>query len=71
MKNSLALLVIAAGLAAPAVARNTTYMLPLAEVLESPEGKGRLDPSVNFYFGEFLLRRQNECPTALSRRGST
>jgi hypothetical protein len=52
MKKSLVLVMIAGAFAVPAVARNTTYMLPLAEVLESPEGKGRLDPSVKFYFGD-------------------
>jgi len=55
MNRSLVLCLLAASLAAPALARNTTYMLPLAEVIDSPEAKARLDGSVKFYFGEKTL----------------
>ncbi len=40
---------IAALLAAPAMARNTKYTLPLADVLAMPEAKAKLDGSVKFY----------------------
>jgi hypothetical protein len=55
MKTSLVLCLLAATLAAPALARNTTYMLPLADVVDSPEAKARLDGSVKFHFGEKTL----------------
>lgn len=40
---------LAAAAATPALARDTEYKLPLAEVLEMPEAKTKLDGSVKFY----------------------
>ncbi len=52
MRKSVVLCLVAAAMAVPAMARNTEYKLPLADVLQSPEAKARLDDSVKFYFGE-------------------
>lgn len=48
-KKSLAIALLAALLAAPALARDTRYELPLADVLDMPEAKQKLDGSVKFY----------------------
>jgi hypothetical protein len=49
MKKKL-LIAVAAGLVAfPVLARDTTYTLPLADVLQMPEVQGKLDGSVKFY----------------------
>jgi uncharacterized protein YbjQ (UPF0145 family) len=48
-KQILAALLLSAIAAAPALARDTRYALPFAEVLEMPEAKSQLDGSVKFY----------------------
>lgn len=52
MKRSISIFLVAVALAAPAMARNTMYKLPLADVLGSTDAKARLDGSVKFFFGE-------------------
>ena len=52
MRNLLFLLLGLSSFAAPVWARNDQYMLKWTDVLESQEGKARLDSSVKFYFGE-------------------
>lgn len=48
--RSVALAALLAVLAhGPAVARDTKYMVPLQDVLDMPEAKGKLDGSVKFY----------------------
>lgn len=49
MKTPLLVASLLAALAAPAVARDTPYMLPLSDVLEMPEAKEKLDGSVKFF----------------------
>ena len=44
-----AILLMAALLAAPAIARDTVLNIPLADVLAMPEAKGKLDGSVKFF----------------------
>ena len=50
MKKSVVLCLMAAAVAVPVMARNTEYKLPLADVLQSPEAKSRLDDAVKFNF---------------------
>jgi hypothetical protein len=52
MKRIFLLSLIIGTLSAPVFARNDQYMLKWADVIESPEGQGRLDNSVKIYFGE-------------------
>jgi hypothetical protein len=47
--KKLLLAALAAAACAPAMARDTVYRLPLAEVLQMPEAQGKLDGSVKFY----------------------
>jgi len=48
--KSIVIATLLAGLAcSSAMARDTEYKVPLAEVLEMPEAKGKLDGSVKFY----------------------
>jgi uncharacterized protein YbjQ (UPF0145 family) len=49
MKKAIAVLLLSALAATPALARDTKYTLPFAEVLEMPEAKAQLDGSVRFY----------------------
>lgn len=42
-------LLLAAG---PALARDSKYLLRIAEVLEMPEAAGKLDPHIKLYFGK-------------------
>jgi hypothetical protein len=49
MNKTLAALLLSAVAITPAVARDTKYTLPFAEVLEMPEAKEKLDGSVKFY----------------------
>ncbi|MFY0568369.1 excinuclease ATPase subunit [Archangium lansingense] len=49
MKKTLHLSLLALTLSSPALARDTVLHLPLADVLEMPEAKGKLDGSVKFY----------------------
>src|SRR5690349_11883561 len=63
MKKTLALCLVAAALAAPALARNSQLMLNWSDVMDSPEAKQRLDGSVKFMFGE------NTMPKGAERRG--
>jgi uncharacterized protein YbjQ (UPF0145 family) len=54
MERIFAGLLIAAfvlGIVAPAGARDTKYLLPIAVALETKEAKEKLDGSVKFYFG--------------------
>ena len=48
----------------PAVARDTQYMLPLAEVFEMPEAKSKLDGTVKFY-----LAGDSKAPKVLQTLG--
>jgi hypothetical protein len=49
-RTALALVVLSAALlAGPAAARDTVLHIPLAEVLDMPEAKSKLDPNVKFY----------------------
>lgn len=52
MKKSIAVCLLAAAVIAPAAARNTTYMLPWDDVLNSPEAKQQLDNNIRFAFGD-------------------
>lgn len=48
--KSIVIATLLAGLACtPAMARDTEYKVPLAEVLEMPEAQGKLDGTVKFY----------------------
>ena len=49
MKTKLLLAALAAAACTPALARDTVYHLPLADVLQMPEAQGKLDGSVKFY----------------------
>lgn len=49
MKKIIALAVLAAGLSAPALARDTVLNIPLADVLAMPEAQKQLDGSVKFF----------------------
>src|SRR4051812_16986297 len=49
MKKWMAMSILAATFATPALARDTVYKLKLADVLAMPEAKGKLDKSVAFY----------------------
>lgn len=49
MKKTLVLALLSAALATPALARDTELKLPLADVLEMPEAKAKLDGSVRFF----------------------
>lgn len=49
MKTALAVLVALASSAA--LARDSKYTLPIAEVLAMPEAQGQLDANIKFYFG--------------------
>ncbi|QNM95939.1 hypothetical protein [Chitinimonas koreensis] len=49
MKKIIALAVLAAGLSAPALARDTVLNIPLADVLAMPEAQKELDGSVKFF----------------------
>lgn len=49
MKRTLTALILGAAVMAPAMARNTAYMVPLADVLAMPEASGKLDGSVKFF----------------------
>jgi uncharacterized protein YbjQ (UPF0145 family) len=49
MKKALHLPLLALTLSSPALARDTVLRLPLADVLELPEAKTKLDGSVKFY----------------------
>ncbi|WP_457389421.1 excinuclease ATPase subunit [Roseateles sp. P5_E1] len=49
MKFRLVVLAAAALLSAPAFARDTVLHIPLADVLELPEAKEKLDPAFKFY----------------------
>ena len=62
MKKYLVLCLAVAAIV-PAQARNTTYKLPLADVLQMPEAKVKLDGSVKFFFGE------NTIPQGAERKG--
>ena len=50
MKKSLFVAALFAAAALPAVARDTPYMLPIADVLAMPEAQQKLDGSVQFFF---------------------
>jgi hypothetical protein len=54
MKRSswLAAVVASLGFAAPAQARDTKYILKIADVLAMPEANGRIDPAIKLYFGQ-------------------
>src|SRR5436190_7088226 len=67
MERMLAGLLMAAfviGSAAPAGARDTKYMLPIAVALEVKEAKEKLDGSVKFFFGN------QETPKILTKLGT-
>jgi len=49
MKKTLVALFLGAAALAPAMARDTAYMVPLADVLAMPEAAEKLDGSVKFY----------------------
>ena len=49
MKKLIAVAVLAAVAAAPAIARNTAVTVTLQSVLDMPEAQGKLDGSVKFY----------------------
>lgn len=49
MKKALAAMILGAAFLTPAMARDTPYMIPLADVLAMPEANGKLDGSVKFY----------------------
>ena len=49
MKKILTALLLSAAAITPALARDTVLRLPLADVLEMPEAKAKLDGSVHFY----------------------
>lgn len=57
---------IAAGalLSAPAIARDTRYLLPIQDVLNMPEAKEKLDGSVRFFFAG------QRTPKVLETKGS-
>jgi hypothetical protein len=63
MKKTLTVVLLAAVCAAPAIARDTEYKLPFAEVLEMPEAKEKLDGSIKFYLAG------QPTPKVLERRG--
>jgi uncharacterized protein YbjQ (UPF0145 family) len=52
MRKSVALCLLAATLAGPALARNSAYMLNWSDVMDSPEAKQQLDGTVKFMFGD-------------------
>ncbi|MCM5682682.1 excinuclease ATPase subunit [Schlegelella sp. S2-27] len=60
---TLTFLAAACGLAAPAYARDTEYKLPLADVLEMPEAKEKLDGSVKFFLAG------QKTPKVIERKG--
>ena len=49
MKKALSLSLLALTVSGPALARDTVYKLPFADVLSMPEAKAKLDGSVKFY----------------------
>lgn len=63
MKKTLMLALLAAVMAAPAMARDTELKLPLADVLEMPEAKSKLDGSVAFYLAG------QKTPKVLEKKG--
>lgn len=64
MKKALYLSLLAVTLSSPALARDTVLRLPLADVLELPEAKTKLDGSVRFYLAG------QKTPKALKTLGS-
>jgi hypothetical protein len=63
MKKILIATLIAAAATGPALARDTEYKLPFADVLEMPEAKQKLDGSVKFYL------QGQKTPKVLEKRG--
>lgn len=55
---------LALGLAWPAHARDTKYLLPISTALEAKEAKEKLDGSVKFFFGN------QETPKILTKLGT-
>lgn len=49
MKSRLIALAFTSVLCLPAVARDTTLHIPLADVLDMPDAVGKLDPDIKFY----------------------
>lgn len=49
MKKSLIVMTLGVSALTPAMARDTPYMIPLADVLAMPEANGKLDGSVRFF----------------------
>jgi len=51
MKKRLALISMATAIALPAQARDIAHVVSIAESLQSPQGKSRIDPSISLFFG--------------------
>ena len=54
-------LACARGMASPVDARDTRYRVPIAPALEADDARGKLDGSIQFYFGD------QETPEVLTR----
>lgn len=63
MKKTLILALLAGVLTGPAIARDTELKLPLADVLEMPEAKSKLDGSIAFYLAG------QKTPKVLEKKG--
>ena len=67
MKSRLVALAFASLLSLPAFARDTVLHIPLADVLELPEAKEKLDPDFKFYLdGQATPKRVKRLSTDVS-----